>query len=103
MEKPFNRIGARLSISEIMGNVVTLSDYSSFAVRLLDTMDTETIEHLWALQKVNKALIVGLTAAIHTMEHWEDLSGENRKDMIGSLKGLVEESRGVYGEGMTEH
>jgi len=36
MEKPFNRIGTRLSISEILGNVVTLSDYSSFAVRLLD-------------------------------------------------------------------
>ena len=36
MENPFVRIGERLSISEIMGHVLTLSDYSSFAVGFLD-------------------------------------------------------------------
>ncbi len=36
MGKPFIRIGERLSISEILGQVVILSDYSSFAVRFLD-------------------------------------------------------------------
>ena len=36
MEKPFARIGERLSISKILGRVVILSDYSSFAVRFLD-------------------------------------------------------------------
>ncbi len=36
MGKPFARIDERLSISEILGNVVILSDYSSFAVRFLD-------------------------------------------------------------------
>ena len=36
MGKPYDRIGQQLSISEIIGNVVILSDYSSFAVRQLD-------------------------------------------------------------------
>ena len=36
MTKPFARIGEQLSISETIGNVVILSDFSSFAVRLLD-------------------------------------------------------------------
>ena len=36
MGKPYDRIGQQLSISEIIGNVVILSDYSSFAVRFLD-------------------------------------------------------------------
>jgi hypothetical protein len=36
MGKPFARIDERLSISEILSNVVILSDYSSLAVRFLD-------------------------------------------------------------------
>ena len=31
-----SRIGEQLSISDIMGHVVTLSDHSSFAVRFID-------------------------------------------------------------------
>jgi len=36
MAKRFVRIGEPLSISDILGNVVTLSDYSSFSVRFID-------------------------------------------------------------------
>ena len=32
-------------------------------------MDTETIRHLWALRRVNKALIEGLKLAIYVVEN----------------------------------
>jgi len=35
-QEQYARIGEPLSISEIQGNIVTLSDYSSFAIRFLD-------------------------------------------------------------------
>jgi len=36
MVNQFERIDEPLSISDILGNVITFSDYSSFAVRFLD-------------------------------------------------------------------
>lgn len=52
-------------------------------------MDDEAIQHSWALNKTNQALVKGLETAIFVMESWEDLSQERRSSMIESLKGLV--------------
>lgn len=44
-------------------------------------MDNETVKHLWALQKVNGALIEGLKVAIFVLERGGELSKERRKSM----------------------
>ena len=61
-------------------------------------MDDKTAEHLWALRKVNEALIEGLKTAIFVLEKEEELSRERRKSMIESLKSLIAQSEGIYGE-----
>ena len=39
--------------------------------RMRKEIDTETLQHLWALRKVNEALIEGLKAAIFVIEKEE--------------------------------
>jgi len=66
-------------------------------------MDNETVKHLWALQKVNEALIEGLKVAIFVLDKEGELSKERRKSMIESLKGLIAQSEEIYGEVPTKH
>jgi len=66
-------------------------------------MDDETVKHLWALQKVNEALIEGLKVAIFVLESGKELTPERRKSLIESLKGLMAQSEEIYGEAPTEH
>ena len=66
-------------------------------------MDDEALEYLWALRKVNDAILVGLEAAVHTMENWDELSSETRESTIKSVKGLIDQSKTVYGDLPTEH
>ena len=66
-------------------------------------MDNETAKHLWALRKVNEALIEGLKTAIFVLEKEEELSKERKKSMIESLKGLIAQSGEIYGEEPAKH
>ena len=67
-------------------------------------MDNKTEMYLWALKKVNEALIEALKMAIFVLEKQEELTRERRKSMIESLKGLVAQSEEIYsGEAPTEH
>ena len=67
-------------------------------------MDNKTEMYLWALKKVNEALIEALKMAIFVLEKQEELTRERRKSMIESLKGLVAQSEEIYsGESPTEH
>ena len=66
-------------------------------------MDDETVKYLWALQKVNEALIEGLKAAIFVLEKGEEITSERRKSVIDSLKGLIVQSEQIYGEAHTKH
>jgi hypothetical protein len=66
-------------------------------------MDDETAKYLWALQKVNEALIEGLEVAIFVLEKEEELSKERKQSMIESLKGLIAQSEEIYGEAPTKH
>jgi hypothetical protein len=66
-------------------------------------MDTETLEHLLALREVNKALIDGLKAAVYYLDKVDQISEEQRKSMIESLKGLIAQSEAVYAEAPTRH
>ena len=66
-------------------------------------MDDETAKYLWALQKVNEALIEGLKVAIFVLEKEGVLSKERKKFMIESLKGLIAQSGEIYGEAPTKH
>ena len=66
-------------------------------------MDNETVEHLWALKRVNEALIEGLKLAIFVLEREEELTPERRKSIIESLKTLVSQSEEIYGKEETRH
>jgi hypothetical protein len=66
-------------------------------------MDDETVRHLWALRKVNEALIEGMKVAIFVLESEKELTPERRKSMIESLKGLIAQSEEIYREAPTEH
>ena len=66
-------------------------------------MDDETVQHLWALKRVNEALIEGLKLAIFVLEREEELTPERRKSMIESLKTLVSQSEEIYAEAPTKH
>ena len=66
-------------------------------------MDDETVKHLWALRKVNDALIEGLKVAIFVLERGEELNSERRKSLIDSLKGLIAQSEKLYAEAPAEH
>ncbi len=66
-------------------------------------MDKETVKHLWALQKVNEALIEGLKVAIFVLESEKELTPQRRKSMIEPLKGLIAQSEEIYAEAPTKH
>ena len=59
-------------------------------------MNDESAMHLWALRKVNEALIEELTTAIFVMEKWDKLSADRRQSMITALKNLISQSREAY-------
>ncbi len=66
-------------------------------------MDDETVRHLWALRKMNGALLDGLKAAIFVLEKEDELTKKRRKSVIKSLKYLIAESEEIYGGVPTEH
>ncbi len=60
-------------------------------------MDEDTIvKHLWALRKVNEALITGLKTTLLTMESWDSLTPERRQSTIASVKKLISESQKAF-------
>ena len=66
-------------------------------------LDDETVKYLWGLKEVNKALIVGLEAAILAMDKWDDLTPQRRQSMIKSLQNLITRSKMAYGPEPTKH
>jgi len=66
-------------------------------------MDNETVRHLWALRKVNNALLDGLKLAIYALENEGALSNKRRKSMIKSLNRLITQSEEIYATTPTEH
>jgi hypothetical protein len=66
-------------------------------------MDNETVNHLWALRKVNEALIEGLKLDIFVLRNENNLSEERRKSLTGSLERLIAQSEEIYGEARTKH
>ncbi len=61
-------------------------------------MDEETIvKHLWALRKVNDALLAGLKTTLLTMESWDNLAPERRQSTIESVRKLMSESERACG------
>ncbi len=66
-------------------------------------MDDETVKHLWALQKVNEALIEAFRLAIFVLESEKELTPERRKSLSKSLKGLIAQSEEIYAEAPTKH
>jgi hypothetical protein len=61
-------------------------------------MDNEALRHLWALRKMNKALMQGIKLVIASLEQAEEISKETRQSMITILKGLIAQSEEVYRE-----
>ena len=59
-------------------------------------MCSESIKHLWALRKLNKALIEGLKLAIFLLEKEEELPKTERRSMVTTLEGLIVQSEEVY-------
>ncbi len=64
-------------------------------------MDHETAEYLWALQEVNKALIIGLERSVFWMDKWVDLTLERRKSIKEKLVTLLTESKKAHGTEFT--
>ena len=65
-------------------------------------MDKGTVvKHLWALWKVNEALITGLKTTLLTMESWESLTPERGLSTIESVKELISESSKAFDPGIT--
>ena len=78
-----------------------------YTTRIIQTgkffMDKETLQHLWALRKVNEALITGLETAIFVMDKWDELTQERRQSVIVSLQGLIAQSKEAYGDEPAKH
>ena len=66
-------------------------------------MDTETVKHLWALRKVNEALIEGLKLAVLVLRNENNLSEARRKSVTESLERVIAQSEEIYGEAGTTH
>ena len=66
-------------------------------------MDDETARHLWALRKVNDALIQGLKLSIFAFENKEGLSNERLKSIIELLDRLIYQSDEIYAAVPTKH
>lgn len=52
-------------------------------------MNDEVVKHLWALWRVNKALVQGLKAAVSALEKADELSPKKRQAIIDTLKKLI--------------
>ena len=65
-------------------------------------MYTETIKHLWALRKLNKALIEGLKLAIFLLEKEEELTEARKRSMIETLESLITQSEEAYRQTATK-
>ena len=65
-------------------------------------MDEEITKHLWALRKVNEALIEGPKIAIFVLKNKDDLSEQRRKSLAESLERLIAQSAKIYGEAGTK-
>lgn len=61
-------------------------------------MENEILKHLWALRKMNKALMEGLKLAIFTLEKEKGLAEERKDSIVTSLKDLIAQSEEVYRE-----
>ena len=59
-------------------------------------MDSETIKRLWALSKLNKALIESLKFAIFVLKNEEELAEARRRSMVKTLDELIAQSEEVY-------
>ncbi|UCG67255.1 MAG: hypothetical protein JSW12_09830 [Deltaproteobacteria bacterium] len=59
-------------------------------------MDSETIKRLWALSKLNKALIEGLKLTIFVLKNEEQLAEARRRFMVKTLEELIAQSEEVY-------
>jgi hypothetical protein len=66
-------------------------------------MHNDTVKHLWALRKVNEALIEGLKIAIFVLKNRDDLSEQRRKSLTEPLERLIAQSEEIYGEAATRH
>jgi len=65
-------------------------------------MDDKAEKYLWALRKVNEALIEALKMAIFVLENEEELSKERKKSLTESLKDLVAQCEEIYPEPPTQ-
>ena len=59
-------------------------------------MDDKALQYLWALRRVNEALIDALETAISVLEKVEELPKEKRMYTIESLKRLISQSKEAY-------
>ena len=59
-------------------------------------MDSETIKRLWALSKLNKALIESLKLAIFVLKNEEELAEARRRSMVKTLEELIAQSEEAY-------
>jgi hypothetical protein len=66
-------------------------------------MDDKAEKYLWALRKVNEALIEALKMAIFVLENEEELSKERKKSLTESLKDLVAQCEEIYPEPPTQY
>ena len=62
-----------------------------------------TAKYLWALRKVNEALLEGLQTAIFVLGKEEKSTPEERKSMIRSRRGMVAQCEEMYGKAPTRH
>lgn len=58
-------------------------------------MNDEAVKHLWALLRINKALVRGLKAAVSALETADELSPERHQDLIDSLKDLISQNENL--------
>lgn len=59
-------------------------------------MDDKALQYLWALRRINEALIDALETAISVLEKVEELPKEKRMYTIESLKRLISQSKEAY-------
>jgi hypothetical protein len=65
-------------------------------------MDDKTLRYLWALRKINEAMLVGLKTAIETFEKWDDYTPEKRNIILEAMKTLVSTCNKIHGIYSTE-
>ena len=66
-------------------------------------MDDEATKHIGSLQKIIKALTIGLESAVLVMEKWDEMELEKREYIIKHLKTIIENSTNAYSHKYTQH